>query len=55
MMKKGLTAAEKGTAMHTVMQHIPLSHVPSIEEAEQTVQRLYEKSCLLKNKKTLLI
>ncbi|AFZ90072.1 AddA [Bacillus velezensis AS43.3] len=29
MMKKGLTAAEKGTAMHTVMQHIPLTHVPS--------------------------
>lgn len=51
MMKKGLTAAEKGTAMHTVMQHIPLSHVPSIEEAEQTVQRLYEKELLTEEQK----
>ncbi|MGW6085072.1 PD-(D/E)XK nuclease family protein, partial [Bacillus subtilis] len=51
MMKKGLTAAEKGTAMHTVMQHIPLSHVPSIEEAEQTVHRLYEKELLTEEQK----
>nr|WGD69272.1 hypothetical protein P5630_22210 [Bacillus subtilis] len=51
MMKKGLTAAEKGTAMHTVMQDIPLSHVPSIEEAEQTVHRLYEKELLTEEQK----
>ncbi len=46
MMKKGLTAAEKGTAMHTVMQHIPLTHVPTAEEAERTVRMLYEKELL---------
>ena len=38
-------------AMHTVMQHIPLSHVPSIEEAEQTVHRLYEKELLTEEQK----
>ncbi len=36
--------------MHTVMQDIPLTHVPTIEEAEQTVHKLYEKSRSLKNK-----
>ncbi len=32
--------------MHTVMQHIPLTHVPTAEEAERTVRMLYEKELL---------
>ncbi|WP_347861206.1 helicase-exonuclease AddAB subunit AddA [Salimicrobium sp. PL1-032A] len=40
--EKSLTAAERGTAMHTVMQHIPLCpHSPAevVEEAERLVER----------------
>ncbi|WP_343310306.1 helicase-exonuclease AddAB subunit AddA [Bacillus atrophaeus] len=54
MMKKGLTAAEKGTAMHTVMQHIPLTHVPSKEEAECIVKRLYEKELLTEDQQAVI-
>ncbi|KXZ24077.1 ATP-dependent helicase [Bacillus nakamurai] len=54
MMKKGLTAAEKGTAMHTVMQHIPLTHVPTAEEAERTVRSLYEKELLTEEQRAAI-
>lgn len=40
--------------MHTVMQHIPLTHIPTIEEAEQTVHKLYEKELLTEEQKTAI-
>ncbi|MGV2516407.1 UNVERIFIED_CONTAM: hypothetical protein FO517_20730, partial [Bacillus subtilis] len=39
---------------HTVMQQIPLTHVPMIEEAEQTDHKLYEKELLTEEQKTAI-
>ncbi|MGG3573376.1 helicase-exonuclease AddAB subunit AddA [Bacillus gobiensis] len=46
MMKKGLNAAEKGTAMHTVMQHIPLDSVPDEKQLKELTRLLVEKEHL---------
>ncbi len=43
-----LSAAEKGSAMHTVMQHIPMSHKHSSEEVEEFVEHLVLKDVLLR-------
>ncbi|WP_404451698.1 helicase-exonuclease AddAB subunit AddA [Virgibacillus necropolis] len=47
-MQKGKTisAAEKGTAMHTVMQHIPLTKEWKASEVESFVERLVDKEIL---------
>ncbi|MBJ8056646.1 hypothetical protein JDS87_33750, partial [Bacillus cereus] len=52
MKKKTLTAAEQGTAMHTVMQHIPLPSNEPYDESrvEELLHSLKEKdllTCLL--------
>nr|WP_205186059.1 helicase-exonuclease AddAB subunit AddA [Metabacillus iocasae] len=39
LQKKGLTAAERGTAMHAVMQHIPLT----LEHTEESVQTFIDE------------
>ncbi|MRH44176.1 helicase-exonuclease AddAB subunit AddA [Aquibacillus halophilus] len=44
--EKMLTAAEKGTAMHTVMQHIPFTKKWKEEELTDFVQRLVTKEIL---------
>jgi ATP-dependent helicase/nuclease subunit A len=46
MMKKSLNAAEKGTVMHTVMQHIPLTNMPSEHTIRELAQSLVEKELL---------
>ena len=46
--KKGLTAAEKGTAVHFVMKKIDFSKVSSIEEIKAQLQELFENEFLLK-------
>lgn len=43
---KELTAAEKGSAMHTVMQHIPLDRSWVAEEVEEFVQKLVMKELM---------
>lgn len=40
--------------MHTVMQHIPLTHAPSKEEAERIVKRLYEKELLTEDQQAVI-
>lgn len=40
MQEKKLTSAERGTAMHTVMQHIHLSGSMTAEKIQETVDRL---------------
>lgn len=40
MEQRGLTPAERGTAYHTVMQHIPLEGPVDLPELEATVERL---------------
>lgn len=40
MEKRSLTSAERGTAYHTVMQHIPLEDPVGLEIVEQTLARL---------------
>lgn len=47
--EKTLTKAEIGTAMHTVMQHIPFTHSLSKQEIRDFVQRLIEQELLTKD------
>ncbi|KAB3539257.1 helicase-exonuclease AddAB subunit AddA [Bacillus safensis] len=48
MKKKALTAAEQGTAMHTVMQHIPLSSDEPLDEIriDQLLDSLQQRDLL---------
>jgi len=46
--KKGLTPAEKGTAVHFVMKKIDFNRVSSIQEIEEQLQELFEGEFLLK-------
>ncbi|MDA7026035.1 helicase-exonuclease AddAB subunit AddA [Bacillus sp. CLL-7-23] len=46
MMTKGLTPAERGTVMHTVMQHLPLTHVYEKDELGCFLDMLVEKELL---------
>ena len=46
--EKTMTAAEKGTAMHTMMQHLPLNKVMAADELEEYAQHLVEKEILTK-------
>lgn len=46
MQRNSLTGAEKGTAMHKVMQHIPFEQEVTIEKIEQFIQNLEEKEIL---------
>lgn len=45
--EKGLTAAEKGTAVHFVMKKIDLDKVSSINEIKDQIQYLYENDFIL--------
>jgi ATP-dependent helicase/nuclease subunit A len=46
MQKGGLTAAEKGTALHTVMQHVPLQKDMNENLIKETMNKLIEKEIL---------
>lgn len=47
MKKKGhLSSTEIGTAMHTVMQHIHLTHLPTIQSIEELLDQLVGKEIL---------
>lgn len=54
MMAKGLTAAERGTAMHTVMQHLPLTRVPEKDELGRMLDRLIEKELLTEEQRAAI-
>ncbi|MDI3409633.1 PD-(D/E)XK nuclease family protein [Bacillus sonorensis] len=54
MMAKGLTAAERGTAMHTVMQHLPLTHAPQADELGRLLDRLVEKELLTEDQRAAI-
>ncbi|WP_077603289.1 helicase-exonuclease AddAB subunit AddA [Oceanobacillus sojae] len=41
--EKKLTPAEKGTALHTVMQHLPLKGILSKEEVEEFIEKLVQE------------
>ena len=45
--EKGLTPAEKGTAMHFVMKKIDLNKVSSLEEIKEQIQYLYDNEFIL--------
>ena len=45
--EKGLTAAEKGTAVHFVMKKIDFDKVSSIEEIKEQIQYLYDNEFIL--------
>jgi ATP-dependent helicase/nuclease subunit A len=44
--QRGLTAAERGTAMHAVMQHMPLTPDLDEETVRSTLERMVEKRLL---------
>ena len=46
--KKGLTPAERGTAVHFVMKNIDFNRVSSTQEIEEQLQELFEGEFLLK-------
>ncbi|MFN2747042.1 MULTISPECIES: helicase-exonuclease AddAB subunit AddA [Bacillus] len=54
MMAKGLTAAERGTAMHTVMQHIPLSKAPEQDELSLFLDRLVQHELLTEEQRAAI-
>src|SRR5699024_9098255 len=45
--KKELTAAEKGTAMHAVMQYLPFNHKLTKQEITKNINEMEEKSIIL--------
>ncbi|RJS61696.1 helicase-exonuclease AddAB subunit AddA [Bacillus sp. PK3_68] len=46
MQKKTITAAEAGTALHTVMQHVSLGKEPELAEVEQLLKTLISRELL---------
>ncbi|GAA0438130.1 helicase-exonuclease AddAB subunit AddA [Lentibacillus halophilus] len=52
--KKELTATERGTAMHTVMQHIPLEKPISSAEIAEWVESLVEKEFLTRQEANVI-
>ncbi|MDZ5713041.1 helicase-exonuclease AddAB subunit AddA [Jeotgalibacillus haloalkalitolerans] len=46
LQQEKMTAAEKGTVMHTVMQQVPLQHTPEREEIESLVASLVVREIL---------
>ncbi|KGX87797.1 helicase-exonuclease AddAB subunit AddA [Pontibacillus litoralis] len=44
-----LTAAEKGTAMHAVMQHLPFERVLTVNEVAEYVEQLVEKEFITRD------
>lgn len=52
LQQRSLTAAEIGTAMHTVMQHIPQVGLHNIEAVQQFVSTLVERQLLTKEEAT---
>ncbi|MTH53327.1 helicase-exonuclease AddAB subunit AddA [Bacillus mangrovi] len=46
LQQKTLTAAERGTAMHAVMQHISLSSLPSIQSVEKLTEEMLANELL---------
>lgn len=44
--KMGLTAAERGTLLHFVMQHLELSHVSSAEEISEQLDAMIERELI---------
>jgi ATP-dependent helicase/nuclease subunit A len=46
--KSTLTAAERGTVMHAVMQNVPLDRPPTTESIEQLLRQMSEKQQLTK-------
>ncbi len=51
MQSKELSPAEKGTAMHTVMQHVSLEHTPTATDIEQLCEELVRKEILSEEQK----
>jgi ATP-dependent helicase/nuclease subunit A len=52
--EKTITSAEKGTAMHTVMQHIPLEKVLNEEEIAAFVETLADKEILTEEQASII-
>ncbi|QAS51662.1 helicase-exonuclease AddAB subunit AddA [Halobacillus litoralis] len=52
--EKELSAAERGTAMHTVMQHLPFTKVWTAKEVEEYVEHLVLKEVLLREEADLI-
>jgi len=52
--EKTITAAEKGTAMHTVMQHLPMNKVLSKLEIEEYTESLIEKEILTRTEADII-
>ncbi|MCP8615539.1 helicase-exonuclease AddAB subunit AddA [Salirhabdus salicampi] len=52
--EKKLTAAEKGSAMHTVMQHIPLTKTYTRDEVVDYVDQLVHRELLTKDEATVI-
>ncbi|AIF42732.1 helicase-exonuclease AddAB subunit AddA [Virgibacillus sp. SK37] len=52
--EKKVTAAEKGTAIHTVMQHIPLQKSLSSEEIEIFTEELVEREILTRDEANII-
>lgn len=52
--EKTITAAEKGTAMHTVMQHLPLHEVMGRTEVAEQLESLVEKEVITKEEADII-
>lgn len=49
MEEKGLSKAEKGTAMHFVMQKLDLNKVNLLNEIKEQIKNMFEKGLITKD------
>ncbi|WP_099221992.1 helicase-exonuclease AddAB subunit AddA [Listeria costaricensis] len=54
LQEKMLSPTEIGTAMHTVMQNIPIDHHPTAEELEALLQELVDREVLTEEQKNAI-
>ncbi|WP_449354090.1 helicase-exonuclease AddAB subunit AddA [Virgibacillus natechei] len=52
--EKAITSAEKGTAMHTVMQHLPMTRALDSAEIEENVEAMVEREILTKQEAEII-
>ncbi|MFC3040656.1 helicase-exonuclease AddAB subunit AddA [Virgibacillus xinjiangensis] len=52
--EKTLTSAEKGTAMHTVMQHLPMDRVLTAMEIQEYAERLADKEIMTREEADII-
>ncbi|MBS4172007.1 helicase-exonuclease AddAB subunit AddA [Bacillus sp. FJAT-49736] len=54
MREKKLTPAEKGTALHMVMQHVPLHEMPTVNSVNELLESMVQKELLTNEQQSVI-